>query len=240
MRWRWFAVAVGAAGCGKVDPDGGATSTSSGATVGSSADPSTGSPSEPSTSGGVESGRVEFGHWEGSGGTVTGGSGGAPNGPCIDDDILLENVVVEVATNRILGDDVAAVFDPEQGSYACLQFDGEWLKLRALLGPFDLDEPRTRLHLHVADGARLYDLAEDPGPPATGDPGLLGFGNAYQVTVVTTYDFDTINQAGLGTVDVTALPIDGEATLEFTAEGEIAGPDGWQFELHFVGTVPLG
>jgi hypothetical protein len=43
-------------------------------------------------------------------------------------------------------------------------------------------------------------------------------------------------QAATGSVDVIAIPTEG-ATFEFAAQGEIAGSDGWQFDLTFVGTV---
>jgi hypothetical protein len=43
---------------------------------------------------------------------------------------------------------------------------------------------------------------------------------------------------GTGTLEFLAVPLDGGSTIEFDAVGEIRGPDGWQFDLHFSATVP--
>jgi hypothetical protein len=148
-------------------------------------------------------------------------------------------VDVEVAfvTNRILDEDIPVVFDPDRGSEACVRMDDGWVRVFLAMGPFAEWGPCTMIGLDVGDGARLYDLATDPGPPATGNPGLLQFGNDYQATSSGTWSFSTINQASVGTVDVVSLPVDGETQLEFAAQGAIAGSDGWEFDFHVSATV---
>lgn len=153
---------------------------------------------------------------------------------CINEQIELTGVVLDITTNQALGEDVAATFDQAQGSVACFSLDRMQLTLD--YGPFDAG-PRSRLILEVLDGARTYDLAVDPGAPASGETGLIGLSYAL-ADGPATYGFSTLNQAATGTVDVASLPVDGSLSLEFDAVGEIAAPDGWSFDMHFEGTIP--
>lgn len=159
---------------------------------------------------------------------------GGPTGSCFPGEIELVDVVVEVTKNRAFGEDVPAVFDAGQGSYACVSVTEERVRLKIAFAPID----HSYLFLEVYDGVRTYDLATDPAPPGTGDPGLIELGYNLDIGDATTASFGTINQAATGTVDVLALPIDGDTNLEFTAVGEFAQPDGWQFDLHVTGSAP--
>jgi hypothetical protein len=167
-----------------------------------------------------------------------GGDGGTGGGEECFGKIQLQDVEMEIATNRIMGEDIAAAFDPDQGSVACLRLDDGWARLYLQLAPFDWGGACTTINVDIGDGARLYDLATDPGPPGTGQRGLLGVGNAYQASGTTTLSYSTINQAGVGSVDVVSLPVDGETTLELAAQGAIVTPDGWEFDFHITATVP--
>jgi hypothetical protein len=171
------------------------------------------------------------------GGGAEGGDDGGSGSPCINDQLELTDVVLEFTTNRVLGEDIVAAFDPAQGSSACAWVSDERVQVRARFGPFDLGEPRSSFALTLYDGARVYDLETDPGPPGSGDPGLIEFGFTYMTDSTTTYSFGTINQACVGTVDALALPIDGGTTVEFTGVGELAGPGGWEFDMHFSAVV---
>ncbi len=163
------------------------------------------------------------------------GETGTPSGPCFEGEVQLTNVVLDVNVNRILGEDVAVAFDED--SWACAYTDGEVGLLMVHYGPHEFGEPQNSLSVRLFDGVRSYDLATDPGPPGDGEDGLVYFGHTYQYESASTYQFDTGNQAGTGTLDVAAHPLDGGTTVDFTAVGTIAGDDGWEFDLHFTADV---
>lgn len=123
------------------------TVASEGGTIGGS----TGVTSSPSSTG-VASADDEAGEVSDS------ATGGGPAGPCLP-------VEVELA----FGEDVPAVFDASQGSYACLSLFDEVVRLKLAFAPIE----HSYLLLEVRDGARTYDLATDPGPPGTGQAGLI-------------------------------------------------------------------
>lgn len=160
---------------------------------------------------------------------------GAPTSRCFEGELELTNVVLEVTVNRILGEDIAAAFDED--SWACAYADAEIGQLLVHYGPHAFGEPQNSLRFVLYDGVRSYDLATDPGPPGDGEDGLVYFGHTYQYESASTYQFDTGNQAGTGTLDVLAHPLAGDTNVEFTAVGTIAGDDGWEFDLHFTGDV---
>jgi hypothetical protein len=164
-----------------------------------------------------------------------GDESGAPSGPCSEDEVALTNVVLEVTVNRILGEDVAVAFDAD--SWACAQVADDVGLLIVHYGPHEFGEPQSSLRFVLRDGVRTYDLATDPAPPGTGEEGLLYFGHTYQYESASEYGFSTVNQASTGTLDIIAHPLAGDATVEFTAVGTIAGDDGWEFDLRFTGDV---
>jgi hypothetical protein len=163
------------------------------------------------------------------------GESGAPTSPCSEDELELTNVVLEVAQNRILDEDVAVAFD--DASWACAQVADDVGLLIVHYGPHAFGEPQSSLRFVLRDGVRAYDLAMDPAPPGSGDDGLLYFGHTYQYESASTYQFDTSNQAATGTLDILAHPLAGDTTVEFTAVGTIAGNEGWEFDLHFTADV---
>jgi hypothetical protein len=168
------------------------------------------------------------------------GESGGVLSPCPNDQLELTNVTLEFTLNRVLGEDIAAEFDAAQGSYACAAVGDDFGQVIAHFGPFAFGEPQSALHLDFFDGVRSYDLATDPGPPGTGETGLLGFGYVYQIESASSLDFSTVNQAGIGTVDVVAHPLDGGTNVDFTAVGTIGSPGSWEFDLHFTAVVTAG
>jgi hypothetical protein len=222
------AIAVAACGGGGGTPDEGST-TAAGSSSGAAT--TTGSASADAS---ASAGSDDEGLEEAEGAEETDG----PGSPCLGD-VELAEVAIELTVNRVFGEDVDAPFDPDQGSHACVGVSDEVVRIYARFGPFDFGEPGSYLGLDVYDGARVYDLATDPAPPGSGEPGLVRFQYDYQIESATTASFGTINQASTGTVDVVALPIDGGAQVEFTAAGEIAAPDGWEFDMHFTAVVPV-
>jgi hypothetical protein len=163
-----------------------------------------------------------------------GGESGVPTSPCSQDELELTNVVLEVAVNRILDEDVAVAFDDD--SWACAQVAQDVGLLMVHYGPHAFGEPQSSLRFVLRDGVRAYDLAMDPAPPGSGEDGLVYFGHTYQYESASTYQFDTSNQAATGTLDILAHPLAGDTTVDFTAVGTIAG-NGWEFDLHFTGDV---
>jgi hypothetical protein len=157
-------------------------------------------------------------------------------GVCDPGDLELVGVVLDVTTHRISDQDIAMSYDTAQGSRACATVLEDGILVSVSAGPFDRGFPQSNLRLTVRDGARLYDLEVDAGPPGMGIAGDIQLSYAYELGPMTT-SYDTINQAGTGTVDVLALPLDGGTSFEFAAQGEIAGSDGWVFDLSFAGVV---
>ncbi len=158
---------------------------------------------------------------------------------CLGDGIELASVSIVFTTNRVLGQDVEAVFDPAQGDWACVYESGGQTTVRAPIGPARFGEPGTLISLAVGDGARLYDLAVDPDPPGSGSPGLVELSYAVPIEPASTASFGTIDQAGTETVDVVALPVAGSTELEFSAAGTIAGVDAWEFDFQVSAVVPV-
>ncbi len=187
------------------------------------------SPTHPSSTGAWETGAWETGDPSDS------DTDNFEPSDCINDDIALENVVLEMTTHRVLGEDVVATFDAKMGSVACYSnFNGPRVVLD--YGP-TAGSTLSRLILGVNDGPRSYDLATDPGPPASGQTGLLELSYSLEEGP-TTYSFGTDNQAGVGTVNVTSLPGKESPVFAFEAAGHIAGVDGWEFDLSFTATLP--
>lgn len=164
---------------------------------------------------------------------------GEPGGPCSPGDLELGDVVLDVTTNRVMDEDVATPFDPAQGSSACVQVAGSEAMLFVQYGPFDFDGLQSSLQLTVS-AVGEYDLATDAGIPGSGMGGEIELSYSYDFEPATSASYSTQNQAATGTLDVTAIPTDGGTTFEFSAQGEIAGADGWQFDLSFTGTVVRG
>lgn len=163
---------------------------------------------------------------------------GGPSSPCIGDGIALADVVIDVRTNQVFGEDAAVAFDPEV-DWACVENIDGMVRLRVQHGPPLFGEPGSMVLLAVYDGARIYDLATDPDPPGSGNAGLIELSYNVPFEPAGIAVFDTVNTAATGTVDVIALPTGGGVHHEFHATGEIGGSDGWVFDLHFSGTVPV-
>lgn len=246
---RWVCAVALASGCAATGDDGASSDASTGSVAETSdAGDVTGvSASETSAPGTADdsatgisvtgvsaSGGEEAGDDEAGGGIETGGT----SSPCIGDSIALENVVFEVQTNRVFGEDAPVAFDPTM-DWACLQDIDGGVRIRVQHGPPLFGEPGSLLTAEIRDGARLYDLATDPDPPGGGSPGLIQLGYMVPFEPAGVAVFDTINTAGTGTVDVIALPGAGEVTVELHAAGEIGGSDGWAFDLHFTAIVPV-
>lgn len=164
-----------------------------------------------------------------------GDESGAPSGPCSADEVELTNVVLEVNVNRILGEDIAAVFD--EASWACAYAGDDVGTLMVHFGPHEFGEPQNGLHIVLRDGVRAYDLVADSPPPGSGEDGALDFTYVYQYESASSYQFSNYNQAASGTVDVIAHPLAGDTTVELTAVGSMSASDGWEFDLHFTGDV---
>lgn len=235
---------TGAGASSTGDSESGSTGSGSGSgstssdpdTNGSTGGPSTDSGGTGTTDGTQTSGATDSTDSAGSASSESDSDTDGPSSLCVNDEIELAGVVFDVTTNRVFGEDVDTPFDPAQNSRACLSINEGSVRLIVDYGPFD-PHPLSRLILNVHDGARSYDLAEDPADPGTGERGLIRLSYGLEEGA-TTYSFGTVNQAATGTVDVIGLPVDGGLTLEFDAVGEIAGPDGWEFDIHFTGSIP--
>lgn len=152
-------------------------------------------------------------------------------GDCTDD-AQLRDVSVSVVSNSFGREDVPLEFDASRGSVACWGLSPTGgVRIEVFLGPFDICEPQTRVTLTVYDGARLYDLETDPGPPGMLEPGLVRLGGSYEPTFAFHTSYDTINSRGFGTVDVRELPTDEGVRFEFHAVGWVGAADGWVFDL---------
>jgi hypothetical protein len=159
-----------------------------------------------------------------------------PGSPCSDGMIELEGVVVEVATNRVLGDDAPVEYDAE--SFACLYADDGAVSLRVTIGPSDRWGPRSHVKLTIYDGARAYDLATDAAPPNSGEDGSIDLSYTYAIDRSSTVVFETAHHVGTGTVSVVEIGT-GDTNVDVTFTGELGAPDGWEFDLHVTGVVPV-
>jgi hypothetical protein len=146
----------------------------------------------------------------------------------------LVDVDMQIAVNRVAGDDVLAEWDPAQGSHACVQVLEDRVGISVEVGPFDGGTALGRIYLEVLDGIRVYDISVDAEPfDELGGFGALQLSYSYDVEGPPTLVFNTGNSGGVGMVDVVALPIDGGANVEFTAVGAIPSKGGWEFDLSF-------
>jgi hypothetical protein len=233
MGWKsgWLAVVLGATACsGGEDDDNDSAAGSSDSAAGSSSDDGAAS-----SSSGVLSADASAEAPEEAGDDELGDESGAPSGPCLPDEVELTNVVLDVTQNLVQGEDTAAVFDED--SWACAYAEEGLGIVMVHYGPHAFGEPQNTLYFRLHDGVRSYDLATDPAPPGSGEDGAVDFGYSYQYESASFIEFSTRNQASTGTLDVIAHPLAGDATVEFTAVGTIAGDDGWEFDLHFTGDV---
>jgi hypothetical protein len=161
-------------------------------------------------------------------GWTSGASTGGVASSCGSAAIELQNVEVTASMNRILGSDLALEFDAAAGHYACLQEDGQRVRISAFIGP--LDHPVAFIVLDVRDGEGAYDLA-------TADFEAIELTIHHQMDDATVV-FGTATHDATGTVDVIALPREQSTSVDLTAVGEIGGADGWVFDFNLAGVAP--
>lgn len=226
--WTTLALATGCDNGGGGDDSGG-TSTSG--------DPPPATTTSDDTTGTVEPGSttdVEPGTSSSSGGSSSTGEDptdsdsdtddGGNNFDC-DGGRVITAYEMEFSINTIEG--VAIPTEPK--GYICMLPNDAGLLADIRFGSKSAGEWESIIRVRL-EGVGEFDMSADFGTPGLGEEPANGIGYSWtEPGSASTVSFDTANQEGKGLLTLTSIPTQPGETLELTADGAIAGKEGWQF-----------